>query len=126
MTLKQTEPATPVGPTDAPLPPVEQGNEGQTQRMFSPMFTLVQHHEYVYGGQGNRKEMVQVVPVDNERVLRRVEAAEGVLFPTWEEASALRQAANEYAIKAGVLAGGFSAKLIGEARVYIPKREAVA
>jgi hypothetical protein len=90
------------------------------------VFTLVEHHAAVYGGYTEMARRVQVVPVESLRIKARVEKANGVIFCTYAEAEALVAKANSYAEKNQKLAGTFSSKVIGEARVYVPKREAVA
>lgn len=89
-------------------------------------FTLTQVDAWVFGGDPEQEQRVQVTPVLTPREVQRVARGNGIAFLHYGDAADLARRANERAAKDGKLAGSWSAKTIGSRQIYIPLREAVA
>lgn len=89
-------------------------------------FTLTEVDAWVYANARAFERRVQVTPITLPRERQRVIRNDGVLFDSWPDAIQLANAANRRAEAEGDLAGRWSSKTIGERRIYIPLREAVA
>ncbi len=91
-------------------------------------WTIVQHSGFGYGGKPGFEHAVETVALNRKSEKTLVESVNGIIFPTYRDASVFEEQANYPAGTEGIYPdakGTFSEKRIIGLRIYIPVRNAI-